>query len=107
MDAFEAVRDAAADLHVRLAGEGAVPPQPMDLVRSAIDHLGLELAWLPSGDPALKGARGVFDEQSGAIFAEDEGEPGERGLLIAHEIGHVRLHAGPAACSAHDIDPAR
>ena len=74
MDAFEPVRDAAARLHFKLTGEGAVPPQPMDLVDAAIGHLELELPWLPSGDPALKGARAVFDEQSGAIFAEDVGE---------------------------------
>ncbi len=107
MDAFEPVRDAASRLHFKLTGEGAVPPQPMDLVDAAIGHLDLELAWLPSGDPALKGARAVFDEQSGAIFAEDAGESGARALLVAHEIGHVCLHAGSAACTARDIDPTR
>ena len=34
----------------------------------------LDLTWLPTGDPALKGARAVFDDQSGTIFAEDVGE---------------------------------
>ena len=107
MDAFEPVRDAAADLHFQLAAAAAVPPQPMELVDAAIGYLDLELAWLPSGDPALKGARAVFDEQSGAIFAEDAGETGERALLVAHEIGHVCIHAGSAACTANDIDPTR
>ncbi len=79
----------------------------MDLVDAAIGHLDLELAWLPSGDPALKGARAVFDEQSGAIFAEDAGESGARALLVAHEIGHVCIHAGSAACTAQDIDATR
>ena len=107
MDAFEPVRDAASHLRFELAGAAAPPPQPMELVDLAIAHLGLELTWLPSGDPALKGACAVFDEQSGAIFAEDTGVSSARSLLVAHEIGHVCLHSGSAACSAIDIDPAR
>jgi DNA helicase-2/ATP-dependent DNA helicase PcrA len=107
MDAFEPVRDAASHLHFELTCGAVIPPQPMELVHAAIDHLELELVWLPSGDPALKGARAVFDEQSGAIFAEDVGEAGAQALLVAHEIGHVCLHAGSTACSSHDIDPTR
>lgn len=107
MDAFEPVRDAASHLHFELTSEAAISPQPMDLVHTAIAHLGLELIWLPSADPALKGARAVFDEQSGAIFAEDSGDDAARALLVAHEIGHVSLHAGSTACSAHDVDPTR
>ena len=107
MDAFEPVREAASRLHVAIAGEtGALKP-PMDLVRAALTHLKLDFAWLPSGDPALKGARAVFDDQSGTIFAEDVGEPAERALLIAHEIGHVCVHSGSAACAEHDVDPSR
>jgi superfamily I DNA/RNA helicase len=107
MDAFEQVREAAAGLHATVAGEGGPPKQPMELVHAALTHLKLELAWLPSGDPALKGARAVFDDQSGTIFAEDVGEPAERALLIAHEIGHVCVHVGSATCTAHDVDPSR
>lgn len=107
MDAFEPVREAASRLHVAIAGEtGALKP-PMDIVRAALTHLKLDFAWLPSGDPALKGARAVFDDQSGTIFAGDVGEPGERALLIAHEIGHVCVHSGSAACAEHDVDPSR
>jgi hypothetical protein len=43
--------------------------------RAAIEHLGLQLTWLAPGDPVLKGARAVFDDQSGTIFAEDVGDP--------------------------------
>ena len=68
--------------------------QPLELVNAAIVHLKLELAWLPSGDPALKGAHAVFDDQSGTIFAEDVGSPSERALVVAHEIGHVLLGLG-------------
>lgn len=107
MDAFEPVRAAASGLHDDVAGTAASPMQPLELVHAAIVHMKLELAWLPSGDPALKGARAVFDDQSGTIFAEDVGSPAERALVVAHEIGHVCVHTGPTACTAHDVDPSR
>src|ERR1700733_12729093 len=107
MDAFEAVRDTASRLHFAVAGKAGALRQPMDLVGAALNHLELELAWLPSGDPALKGARAVFDDQSGTIFAEDFGTPSARALVIAHEIGHGCVHAGSAVCTEHDVDPSR
>jgi Zn-dependent peptidase ImmA (M78 family) len=107
MDAFEPIRDAASRLHFTVAGKAGTLRQPMDFVQAALAHLQLELAWLPCGDPALKGARAVFDNQSGTIFAEDAGEPSARALLIAHEIGHVCVHSGSATCTEHDIDPSR
>ena len=79
--------------------------QPMELVAAALAHLEIEIAWLEPGDPALKGARAVFDDQGGAIFAEDVGEASHRALLIAHEIGHICVHRSSAQCAAHDVDP--
>ena len=106
MDSFEPIRKAAEDLHHQVAGDGT-PKEPMELVNAAIKHLKLELSWLPTGDPALKGARAVFDDQSGTIFAEDVGNESQRALVVAHEIGHECIHAGSAACSAEDVDPSR
>src|SRR5436309_12058872 len=106
MDSFEPIRKAAEDLHHQAAGDGT-PKKPMELVNAAIKHLKLELTWLPTGDPALKGARAVFDDQSGAIFAEDIGDESQRALVVAHEIGHECIHAGSVACSAEDVDPSR
>jgi DNA helicase-2/ATP-dependent DNA helicase PcrA len=104
MDSFEPIRKAAEDLHHQVAGNG-MPKKPMALIDAAIKHLKLELTWLPKGDPALKGARAVFDDQSGTIFAEDIGNESQRALLVAHEIGHECIHAGSTACSAEDVDP--
>ncbi len=106
MDSFEPVRAAAERLHQQVAG-GTAAKKPMELVDAAIDHLQLGLTWLPTGDPALKGARAVFDDQSGTIFAEDIGEASQRALVVAHEIGHECIHAGSTACSAQDVDPSR
>jgi len=105
MDSFESIRKAAEDLHQKVAGD--VPLKPLELVNAAIKHLTLELTWLPTGDPALKGSRAVFDDQSGTIFAEDIGTESQRALIVAHEIGHECIHAGSMACSAEDVDPSR
>src|SRR5947208_7451144 len=107
MDSFEPIRAAADRLHLDIVGNDSAPKQPLELVSAAIAHLKLGLTWLPTGDPALKGARAVFDDQSGTIFAEDIGSDSQRALVVAHEIGHECIHAGSTACSAEDVDPSR
>ena len=67
----------------------------------------LDLVWLPQGDPALKGARALYDDQGGTICCEEEGDPADRALLVAHELGHSELHAGSVTCAGSDIDPSR
>ncbi len=107
MDGFEPIRLAAVRLHEALVAEGASALDPSSLVDAAIRHHDLELVWLPRGDPALKSARALFDEQSGTICCEAAGDAGARALLAAHEIGHVEVHAGSSTCIAGDIDPSR
>ena len=107
MDGFEPVRVAANRLHESVLSMGCDPVDPPTLVTTAIDHLDLELAYLPAGDPALKGARALFDEQRGTICCEASAEAGDRILLVAHEIGHVVVHADSSTCGAGDIDPSR
>lgn len=107
MDTFEPIRADAAHLYAEIAGKIAAPGGPMQLIDAAIAHLGLGLTWLSAGDPALKNAKGLYDHQSGEIFAAEEGTAAERALVVAHEIGHVRLHAGSAVCATNDVDPSR
>jgi DNA helicase II / ATP-dependent DNA helicase PcrA len=107
MDIFEPVRDAAARLRAELVADGADSFRPMELVEAAVRRLDLELIWLPPGDPALKGARAVFDEQSGAICGTDAGDASERVMLVAHEIGHATVHVASSQCTADNIDPSR
>ena len=107
MDSFEPIRVAAARLHGVVVAAGCDPLAPSALALAAIDHLDLELAYLSSADPALKGARALFDEQSGTICCEASGDAAAQALLLAHEIGHVEIHAGSATCRAGDIDPSR
>ena len=107
MDAFETIRDGAARLHGDLVAAGVNAVNPVQLVEEAIRTLDLELFWLQPGDPALKGARALFDAQSGAVCCETVANPTEGALLIAHEIGHARIHAATSSCSSADIDPSR
>lgn len=107
MDAFEPIRADAAALQAALVAEGADPLDPLALVVAAVVHLDLELTWLTPGDPALKGARALYDDQGGSICAETGGDAAARALLVAHELGHARLHAGSASCSGADIDVTR
>src|SRR4029077_6816797 len=46
-------------------------------------------------------------EQSGSGCCEAGDDLGERALLVAHEIGHARVHAISSSCGADDIDPSR
>lgn len=107
MDSFEPVRQAAVELHDRVVKAGAEPLQPMSLVEHAVSCLELELYWLAKDDPALKGAKALYDEQSGSVCCENEGSTGERAALVAHEIGHVSLHTTGAVCSAKDVDASK
>lgn len=107
MDAFELVRQSASRLHGELASRGADPFKPLEMVEAAFRHVDVNLFWLPAGDPALKGAQGVFDEQSGTVCCEVSGTSGERALVAAHELGHACVHVGSSSCAAHDIDPSR
>ena len=107
MDAFEVIREKAALLHEELVVHGANPHEPVAFVQAAVDHFKLELAWVSEGDPVLKGARALFDEQSGTICATDDPDAAVKAGLVAHEIGHVCIHSGSSECHAGDIDPGR
>ncbi len=107
MDAFELIRREAERLHCTVVANGANALDPYGLVIAAAAQLDVDLNWAPTGDPALKGGRALFDDQSGCILCEDIEDKVERAQLVAHEIGHARLHAGGGACTKDDIDPSR
>ena len=107
MDPFEPIRCKAAALHEELVSEGNDPLEPLTLVEAAVGRRDLDLVWLAQGDPALKGAQALYDDQSGTICCEVGGGPANRALLVAHELGHSELHAGSVTCADSDIDPSR
>jgi superfamily I DNA/RNA helicase len=107
LDLFEPVRVAAAELHDKLVAAGCDPDDPFAVIGAAVELFDLELIWLDPNSPALKGARALFDDQTGTICASNGGSADERAQLVAHEIGHVVVHASSSSCSDHDIDPSR
>jgi Zn-dependent peptidase ImmA (M78 family) len=90
-----------------LARVGTNPQDPESLIAHAITHFDLELTFLEPSDPALKGAKALFDEQSGTICAAKTGSAAERALVVAHEVGHLVAHAQSCSCGESDIDPSR
>src|SRR5581483_7714918 len=100
MNAFEPIRNAARKLHAEAIAAGADASQAKSLVEAALQHLKLELAWLRLGDPALKGALAVFDEQSGTICCADIDDKVARVTLVSHEIGHAVVHSVSSQCSS-------
>jgi superfamily I DNA/RNA helicase len=107
VDPFALIRAAAAALHGEAVTAGADPLDPLALAQAAAARRDLEVHWLPPRDAALKGARALYDAQSGIICCEHEGDEAARALLVAHELGHSELNSGSASCAARDIDPAR
>jgi DNA helicase II / ATP-dependent DNA helicase PcrA len=104
MDSFDQVRLKASQLNVATVASGSDPFSARAIVEAIARSVGLELIALPAGDSALKGARALYDEQSGTICFEETVEAVERALLIAHEIGHADLHSGSSSCSGSEID---
>lgn len=107
MDPFEPIRSKAAALHDELLSDGNDPFDLLSFIQVAVEHRDLELVWLPKGDPALKGAQALYDDQGGTICCEEGGDPATQAILVAHELGHSELHAGSASCNNSDIDPSR
>jgi DNA helicase-2/ATP-dependent DNA helicase PcrA len=107
MKSFETIRGLAAQLHTELVAAGANPHDPESLIARVIKPFDLELTFLEPSDPALKGAKALYDEQSGTICAAKIGSAAERALAVAHEIGHLVAHAHSCSCSDSDIDASR
>ncbi len=51
----------------------------------------------------LKGARALFDQQGGTILCKNTESPVEQAQLIAHEVGHARLHASSPVRGSEDF----
>ena len=107
MDPFDPIRRAAIDLHDLTVAAGGDPKDPLGFVTTALEKvkdLDLELVWLEPGNPGLKDARARLDDQAGFICCENVGTPASRALLVAHELGHAKLHIGSLNCSHADVD---
>jgi superfamily I DNA/RNA helicase len=77
-----------------ISGSALVPaPAVLD---AALADTGLTVITLAPQDPLLGGADGVLDRQMGCIWQRSGLQPANAVLLVAHEVGHWRLHSGIA-----------
>src|SRR6187402_56484 len=107
MDSFDQIRLKASLRSTAIIQAGIDSVNPLAVVEAAAMSLDLDLIELPTGDAGLKGAKALYDDQSGTICFERTSNAADRALLIAHELGHAELHAGSSSCDSSEIDPSQ
>ncbi|MGC4046406.1 MAG: ATP-dependent helicase [Armatimonas sp.] len=79
-------------------------------VEVALRAEGLKVRSRPPGDALLSGAHAVLDVEAERIWIRADAKGAERALILAHELGHVKLHHSEAdsRCDEGDLeeDPA-
>ncbi len=79
-------------------------------VEAALRAEGLRIRSRPPGDALLSGAHAVLDVEAERIWIRADAKGAERSLILAHELGHVKLHHSEAdsRCDEGDLeeDPA-
>lgn len=104
MDATEAARQVAAELHERAVATGADPWSPYDLALREARRRDIEVELASSGAVILNGARATYSPVDRLIVHENVGTPFEQAFLVAHELGHVELGDDTAPDRAQDVD---
>ncbi len=102
MDALELVRRRARSR--RAAAIGLDRPAAWELVSKVAGEEGYDLYGLEPDDALLAGAEAVLDRGIEAIFYNGDVATADAAALIAHELGHLDLHDGLAACHAEEVD---
>ncbi len=105
MDALELVRRRARERRAGVAPDTGGRPGGWQLVRASAAQAGYDLLALESDDALLAGAEAVLDRGIAAIFYSRQASEPEAAALVAHELGHLDLHEGLAACGREEIDP--
>jgi superfamily I DNA/RNA helicase len=100
-DPWKRARRLARTYRAQLALDGAGSDALLD---AAIAAEGLKLRPRPAGDALLFGALAVLDPEAKTIWLQAGLPDPERRLILAHEIGHCRLHHAPEDCRCDDTD---
>ena len=104
MDAVEAARQRASQLHAAALERGADPWRPLDLVLGEVRRTGLAAEPTDPASSQLEAAQAIFLPEDGLILYGDGGSAFEQAFLIAHELGHALLGDGGGGC---EIDAER
>lgn len=93
MNPFDAARYEAAKLRGELRAAGISLDQPgFDLVVAACRHLDIKLKKSKPTFPLLKGADATINVARLWLYVRDDVPDEVKSFLIAHELGHLRLH---------------
>jgi DNA helicase II / ATP-dependent DNA helicase PcrA len=91
-------------LAIAFRRELAIPQTPLaharDVLTAALHQEGLTACALAPSHPLLAGAQAVFDPESHRIWYDNTLDDATVQLVLAHEVGHSRLHGDRAACTA-------
>lgn len=74
------------------------------LLEAAFSVAGLAIKPRPPRDPLLFTAHAVLDVEASAVWVRDDAKPEERRLILAHELGHLKLHHSPEECRCDEGD---
>src|SRR5690554_5589782 len=107
MDAIEAARQTAENLHLAALKRGSDTNDLLRFVRDEADRRGIDVFAVPQGDPKLNGGRALFDCQAEMILYENVGSDFDKAFLIAHEIGHLELEGLTEDNLIEEVEPDR
>lgn len=74
------------------------------LLTAAFAQAGLTVRPRPPRDPLLFSSHAVLDLEAETIWIREDAAPEERRLILAHELGHLRLHHSPEDCRCDESD---
>ena len=77
---------------------------PDEALKTAFADAELRLRARKPGDALLSGAHAVLDREAETVWYRDDAPDAERRLILAHELGHVRLHHHDDDCRCDDGD---
>ena len=104
MDPFEIVRRRASTTRRKaVSDDGPSEATGLQVALRLAEILGYDAIPRDADDPLLQGAEAVLDRGIEAIYYRASAEDAEAATLIAHEIGHLVLHAGLSLCHAEDF----
>ena len=105
MDTLELVRRRARSRRAAALGDGDDPPPVgWQVVSAAARQQGYDLFELEPDDALLGGAEAMLDRGVEAIFFNGAVSEDLAATLVAHELGHLDLHAGTTLCGAAEVD---
>lgn len=93
MNPFDAARIDALELRGELRAVGIILDQPAyDVVVATCRHLDVKLKKVKATFPLLKGADATINVARLWLYVRDDAPDEVKAFLIAHELGHLRLH---------------